>query len=226
MDKQQQTLQIILSGGMLPLYFHPSPQVSGEVLRALYAGGVRVVEYTNRGKEALDNFKALKQIGHATLPGMHIGIGTIRSREAAKQFIDAGADFLISPGVVDEVIQTAKEHNLLCLPGCMTPTEMLHAERLGMNAVKLFPGNVLGPAFVSAVRELFPGMVFMPTGGVDTSAENIRQWFAAGVSAVGMGSKLLSREVLEQGDYAAITARTREVLNTIASIRKAQRPAE
>lgn len=209
-----------MSGGLLPLYFHSSAEVSGDVLRALYTGGVRAVEYTNRGKEALENFKVLKRISEAELPGMRVGIGTIRNRQAALEFIDAGADFLISPGVVEEVIETAAANQLLYLPGCMTPTEILHVEKLGIRAVKLFPGNVLGPGFVSAIRELFPGMVFMPTGGVDTDAENIRQWFAAGVSAVGMGSKLLSRDVLDRRDYAAITSKTLDVLNIIASIKK------
>ena len=219
MDKRQHILETVLSGGLLPLYFHSSEEVSRGVLKALYDGGVRAVEYTNRGQEALANFISLKQLTEKELPGMYLGIGTVRNEKAAKDFIDAGADFIISPGIAEEVVRVAAANKILCMPGCMTPSEIMLAEKLGTTLVKLFPGNVLGPAFVSTVKDVFPGMLFMPTGGVDTSKQNLQAWFSAGVSAVGMGSKLLPRPIMEARDYPAITLQVKEVLKTIASIR-------
>ena len=109
---------------------------------------------------------------------------------------------------------------MLWVPGCMTPTEIIRADTLGANLIKLFPGNVLEPAFLSAVKEIFPNLLFMPTGGVDLDKENIAGWFKAGVCAVGMGSKLISKELLEQKDYAKIQSLTGEVMNTIKSLKQ------
>ena len=219
MNKQQQIIGTITSTGLLPLFFHPSPEVSTAVLKALYDAGVRAVEYTNRGAEALDNFTRLKKISATEFPGMYLGIGTIKHAASAKAFIAAGADFIISPGISEEVIGVAKAHDLLWMPGCMTPTEIMYAERLDAKVVKLFPGNMLGPAFVSAIRELFPNVLFMPTGGVDTTEENLREWFSSGVAAVGMGSKLLTPAILRDKSYAAITAAASKIIERIASVR-------
>jgi 2-dehydro-3-deoxyphosphogluconate aldolase/(4S)-4-hydroxy-2-oxoglutarate aldolase len=121
--------------------------------------------------------------------------------------------------LVPSVAKVADEHQVLWIPGCMTPSEIIAAETLGARMIKLFPGNILGPDFMSAIKELFPGLVFMPTGGVDTSKENISSWFKAGVSAVGMGSKLISKALLEAKDYATIESLTKELMATIQSIR-------
>ena len=134
--------------------------------------------------------------------------------------MEAGADFIISPGLSEEVGKTARQYDILWIPGCMTPTEIMQAENGGVRMVKLFPGSILGASFVNAVKEVFPGMLMMPTGGVDTTKENLGQWFAAGVCAVGMGSKLIPKSVLEAQDYAAITANVKDVLQAIEIIRK------
>lgn len=219
MNTKEHLLKLIPEQGILPLYFYKDTAVTLEVLRALYRAGIRTVEYTNRGEAALNNFKSMRALCDSELKGMYLGVGTIKNGEQAQAFIDAGADYIISPGLVPSAAEVADKNNMLWVPGCMTPTEIIAAENLGAKFIKLFPGNLLGPEFMSTIKELFPNLIFMPTGGVDTSKENIGGWFKAGVVAVGMGSKLISKPLLEAKDYAKIESLTKEVLATIASLR-------
>ena len=219
MDKKSELLRLIPEQGVLPLYFYKDTDVSIGTLKALYNAGIRTVEYTNRGEAALKNFREMRKVCDNELKGMYLGVGTIKDSAAAQAFIDAGADYVISPGLVEEVVQTADKNNVLWVPGCMTPSEIIRAEQFGAKMIKLFPGNILGPGFLSAIKELFPNLLFMPTGGVDLDKENISGWFKAGVCAVGMGSKLISKPLLEQKDYAKIEAATKEVIAIIKSIR-------
>lgn len=219
MDKKEQILQLIPQQGFLPLYFFKDTDVSLEVLRTLYSAGVRTVEYTNRGEAALKNFVEMRKLCDTELQGMYLGIGTIKNAGQAQAFIDAGADYIISPGLVEDAAKIADNNNLLWVPGCMTPTEIIRAEQLGARFVKLFPGNILGVAFLQAIKELFPDILFMPTGGVDLDKDNIAGWFKAGVAAVGMGSKLISKPLLEQKNYSKIESLTKEVVNIIKAIK-------
>ncbi len=219
MDKRAEILKLIPDQGILPLYFYKDTEVSIEVLRALYNAGVRAVEYTNRGEAALRNFTAMKAVCETELKGMYLGVGTIKNATTAQQFIDAGADYLISPGLVEDAIAVADKNDIFWVPGCMTPSEIIKAEQLGAKMVKLFPGNILGPGFMSAIKELFPGILFMPTGGVEMDKGNISGWFKAGVSAVGMGSKLITKTLLENKDYEAITTATKEVMVMVNDIK-------
>src|SRR5689334_1544146 len=197
MKNQQDILNQIQQQKMLPLWFHKDATVSVEVLKALYAAGIKAVEYTNRGAEAVENFKALRKVVNESMPGMLLGIGTVKTVEDAQKFISAGADFIISPVVFPPVAKLVQDAGLLWIPGCLTPTEVFTAEMNGAKMVKIFPGSVVGPSYIAAIKELFPGLLFMPTGGVDTTAENIKEWFDAGVVAVGMGSKMISKSVLQ-----------------------------
>ena len=220
MDKKAAVLKLVPEQGILPLYFTKDTEVSLEVLKALYRAGIRAVEYTNRGEAALQNFKKMRELCDSELPGMYLGVGTIKDGEMAQTFIDAGADYIISPGLVESVAAVADKNNLLWVPGCMTPTEIIKAETMGAKMVKLFPGNILGPGFLSAIKELFPNLLFMPTGGVDLDKDNIGGWFKAGVCAVGMGSKLISKPLLEQKDYAKIESLTKEAMDIVKSVKK------
>lgn len=219
MEKKDTILELIPQQGMLPLYFYKDTTVSIEVLKALYAAGIRAVEYTNRGEAALQNFKEMRKVCDTELKGMYLGIGTIKNGEMAQTFIDAGTDYLICPGLVESVAEVADKNKMLWVPGCMTPSEIIKAETMGAKMIKLFPGNILGPGFMSAIKELFPGLLFMPTGGVELDKDNISGWFKAGVCAVGMGSKLITKQLLEAKDYAAITKGTQEALSIIKSIK-------
>jgi 2-dehydro-3-deoxyphosphogluconate aldolase / (4S)-4-hydroxy-2-oxoglutarate aldolase len=218
MSKKNELLQLIPQQGILPLFFHKDPEVSIQVLKALYNAGIRAVEYTNRGEAALANFKLMKQLCESEMKDLYLGIGTMKNAEMAKTFIDAGADYLICPGWVPEVAEVADQHDMLWVPGCMTPSEIIAAENKGARMIKLFPGNVLGPGFMSAIKELFPQLLFMPTGGVELDRDNIAGWFKAGVCAVGMGSKLITKPLLEAKQYDQITQATREVMTIIKSI--------
>lgn len=213
-------MTLVPSQGMLPLYFHKDTAVTLDVLRALYQAGIRTVEYTNRGSAALENFKAMRRLCDQEMKDMYLGVGTIKNAESARAFIDAGADYIICPGLVEAVAEIADAHEMLWVPGCMTPTEIIRAESMGARMVKLFPGNLLGPSFVSAIKSLFPDLMFMPTGGVDTSEANLQSWFDAGVSAVGMGSKLISKSRLENKAYAEIAELTKQTIEIIHRIKK------
>lgn len=219
MDKKDILLKLIPEQGILPLYFYKDTEVSLQVLRALYNAGIRAVEYTNRGEDALRNFKEMRKVCDEELPGMYLGIGTIKNAEMAKTFIDAGTDYIICPGLIEEVAEVADKINMLWVPGCMTPSEIIRAENMGAKMIKLFPGNILGPAFMSSIKELFPQLSFMPTGGVDLDKDNIAGWFKAGVCAVGMGSKLVSKSLLEQKDYAKIEEATKQAMDIVKQVR-------
>jgi len=219
MSRITDTANSIVAQGMLPLYFNASEEVSIGVLKSIYKAGVKAVEYTNRGEAAFKNFKKLIEIRNSEMPGLLLGIGTVKNLQTAKDYIAAGADFLVSPGFVKEVADYAVSNDIFYAPGCMTPTEIIAAENAGITFIKLFPGNMLGPEFLSGIKDIFPNLLFMPTGGVDTTKENIEGWFKAGVCAVGMGSKLISKKLMEQADYATIEKTTKEVFEIINSVK-------
>jgi 2-dehydro-3-deoxyphosphogluconate aldolase/(4S)-4-hydroxy-2-oxoglutarate aldolase len=220
MDSHRSIIERIKEQGLLPLYYNADKDVCIAVAHALYNAGVRIIEFTNRGKMALENFKALKAERDASMKDLMLGIGTIGNAHEANAFMDAGADFLVSPFFEADVADAAYIRKVLWIPGCMTPTEIHHAKNAGCNFIKLFPGNVLEPSFVQAIKELFQGIDMMPTGGVETDKENLTAWFEAGVCAVGMGSKLVSKKLMESKDYETIEKTTRKVLKRIAAIKK------
>ncbi|MBP6551682.1 MAG: bifunctional 4-hydroxy-2-oxoglutarate aldolase/2-dehydro-3-deoxy-phosphogluconate aldolase [Flavobacterium sp.] len=220
MSKIQNVTDAIVQQGMLPLYFNADENVTIEVLRAIYRAGIKAVEYTSRGETALSNFTKMVEVRNAEMPGLLLGIGTIKNQKQAEEYLAVGADFFISPGFVPEVAAYLASKEVLYSPGCMTPSEIIAAENAGVKFIKLFPGNMLGPDFLSGIKDIFPNLRFMPTGGVDTTAENIGGWFKAGVSAVGMGSKLISKQLMADKDYATIESETKKVLELIHSIKK------
>lgn len=219
MNKSQQVSDAIVKQGMLPLYFNADETTSIETLRALYNAGIMALEYTNRGDAALANFKKMVEVRNTEMPGLLLGVGTIKNMQHTTDYMNAGADFLVSPGFVKEVADYAVANDIFYAPGCMTPSEIIAAENAGVKFIKLFPGNMLGPSFLSGIKDIFPKLLFMPTGGVDTTKENIESWFKAGVSAVGMGSKLVSKEVMANKQYDWLIEETKKVLELIKSIR-------
>lgn len=219
MSKTQQVTDAIIKQGMLPLYFNADETITLETLKALYSAGIMALEYTNRGDAALANFKKMVELRNAGMPGLLLGVGTIKNLEQATNYLKAGADFLVSPGFVKEVADHCVANDVFYAPGCMTPSEIIAAENAGIKFIKLFPGNMLGPSFLSGIKDIFPKLLFMPTGGVDTSKENIESWFKAGVCAVGMGSKLVSKEVMANKQYDWLIEETKKVLGLIHSVR-------
>ncbi len=219
MKTSQQVSEAIVQQGILPLYFNADREVSLEILKVIYKAGIRAVEYTNRGEAAAQNFAEMVKLRNAEMPDLLLGIGTIKNLDQAKEYKTIGADFFISPGFVPEVASYLIAQDIFYSPGCMTPTEIIAAENAGVKFIKLFPGNMLGPEFLSGIKDIFPKLLFMPTGGVDTTKDNIEGWYKAGVSAVGMGSKLISKKLMADRDYATIESETKKVLEIIDSIR-------
>jgi len=220
MATKQAITDVIIKQGILPLYFNPDETVSVDILRTIFKAGIKAVEYTNRGEAALKNFKKLVEVRNSEMAGLMLGVGTIKNLQQAEDYMKAGADFLVSPGLVSDVAAYAVNKDIFYAPGCMTPSEIIAAENAGIGFIKLFPGNMLGPEFLSSIKEIFPKLLFMPTGGGDTTKENIEGWCKAGVCAVGIGSKLISKKLMEQKDYLTIEKMTRDVLELIASIKK------
>ncbi|WP_374460033.1 bifunctional 4-hydroxy-2-oxoglutarate aldolase/2-dehydro-3-deoxy-phosphogluconate aldolase [Chryseobacterium taeanense] len=219
MTKIQNVTSAIINQGVLPLYYNADEAVTIEILKSLYKAGIRAVEYTSRGESAVSNFAKMVEIRNAEMPEMLLGIGTIKNLQQAEAYYRLGADFFISPGFVREVAEFLIPKDLLYSPGCMTPTEIIEAENAGVTFIKLFPGNSLGTGFMSAIKDVFPNLKFMPTGGVDTTRESIESWFKAGVSAVGMGSKLVSKELMLAKDYVTIENETKKVLEIIQTLK-------
>jgi 2-dehydro-3-deoxyphosphogluconate aldolase/(4S)-4-hydroxy-2-oxoglutarate aldolase len=217
MHKKEKIIQAIIQQGVLPLYFHPDETISIRVMESLYVSGIRVIEYTNRGRQALKNFRSLKKTAGKIFPDLTLGLGTVMDPKTATRALDWGADFLVSPGYTKELARLAEEKKLLWIPGCMTPSELMQVQESGLGLVKLFPANLLGPGFVHAVREVFPDLLFMPTGGVDGG--NLDEWFRAGVSAVGIGGSLISRTMMEHKDFEMLKINTGALIKQIAAIR-------
>jgi 2-dehydro-3-deoxyphosphogluconate aldolase / (4S)-4-hydroxy-2-oxoglutarate aldolase len=217
MGKQEKVIEAIIQQGVLPLYFHPDENISIQILEVLYASGIRVIEYTNRGKQALKNFRSLKKTTYKQFPDLILGLGTVLDIKTAEKAIQNGADFLVSPGYVKELSKFSDEENMLWIPGCMTPGELMQAQEARIRLIKLFPAHILGTAFLQSIKEVFPDLLFMPTGGV--RSENIPSWFSAGASAVGVGSSLISKFILEHREFDFLKTNTSALIAQIAGIR-------
>lgn len=186
------TIDFIAKYPAIPVYYNDDKDTCIEVLKACYEGGIRVFEFVNRGKKAKQNFAALLHYKKTYFPDLALGIGTIKTAQQAKEFVELGAEFVVSPIIVPDIAKETLAKGILWIPGCMTPTEIALAEQLKAPLVKLFPGDTLGPQFLKVIKPLFPNMRFMPTGGVDVEKTNLHTWFAAGVFSVGLGSKLFT----------------------------------
>jgi 2-dehydro-3-deoxyphosphogluconate aldolase/(4S)-4-hydroxy-2-oxoglutarate aldolase len=219
MKTKEDSLKAITDQALLPLFFYEDADVSLEIVRTLYRAGIRVLEYTNRGAAALENYKGLIEVVNRDMPDLHLGIGTIKNTKEATAFMNAGAHFIVCPVVDVEVGNLVHEAGMLWVPGCFTPTEINTAYQQQAGLIKLFPANLLGPSYVSAVKDLFPGQLFIPTGGVEIEAKNISDWFKSGVCGVGMGSKLISKDIMAGKDYDTLFELTQKTLTIISDTR-------
>jgi 2-dehydro-3-deoxyphosphogluconate aldolase / (4S)-4-hydroxy-2-oxoglutarate aldolase len=210
----------ITEKGIIPVFNHPDAEICKHVLKACFDGGLEVFEFTNRSKNAYDVFVQLKKFSETNYPEMSLGVGSIMDAELTNRYIDAGADFIVSPVIVEDMAEVCNKHNILWIPGCATPTEMVFATRLGAKLVKMFPAEQIGgPDFVKAVLAPLPWLKIVPTGGVDTSEENLRQWFEAGVVCVGIGSKLFTKQIIDNKDYSKLTDDIKKTIEIIENIR-------
>ena len=205
--------------GMVPLFYHPDVALGKKVLKACYDGGARLMEFTARGDFAFEVFSELNKYALKELPEMIMGVGSITDAGAASMFLQMGANFLVTPSLREDIAVVCNRRKVLWSPGCGSLTEINRAEELGCEIIKLFPGSTYGPGFVKAIKGPQPWTSIMPTGGVSTEEENLRAWFEAGVTCVGMGSKLISKEILSKKDFKALENKVRETLAIIAKIR-------
>ena len=196
---------------IVPLFFNKDVTVAKNVLKACYDGGIRVFEFTNRGAEAPAIFAQLIDYCEQFCPDLVLGIGTIYDAKQANEFIAMGADFMLQPFTTPEVGEVCGKHDIPWMPGTMTLTEIRNAEILGAKYVKIFPGNVVGPGFVKAIKGPMPNTKIMVTGGVEPNKESLSAWFGAGAAAVGMGSQLFPADLIAKQDYEAIS-------NTISNL--------
>lgn len=212
-------LQAMYNTGVVPLFTHEDPQEAFNIIRTAYNAGIRVFEMTNRRKNSYEVFSELIKRKHE-LPGLALGIGTVMDAPTTKRFIDAGADFIISPIMNPAMAEVCQNHDKLWMPGCATPTEIITAKHHGAEVIKLFPGAVLGPGFVSAILPVVPDLKLMITGGVEPTKESIGSWFKAGAFCVGMGSHLFPADMLGNKDWSSIERRISDTLAIVKEFRK------
>jgi 2-dehydro-3-deoxyphosphogluconate aldolase/(4S)-4-hydroxy-2-oxoglutarate aldolase len=205
--------------GLVPLFTHADVDDALHVLEVSYKAGVRAFEFTNRRKNSFEVFCALRERSK-TLEGLLLGIGTVMDTTTTEKYIDAGADFIISPVMIEEMGSVCMRHDVPWIPGCATLTEIVTAREHGAQLIKLFPGSVLGPGFVSAVLPVIPELKLMITGGVEPHETSLSSWFRAGACCVGMGSHLFTTEILQARDWVGLQNRIHEVLTLINYIRK------
>ena len=206
--------------GVIPLFFNNDIELSKQVLKACYDGGARLLEFTARGDFAHEVFGALVKYAVKELPGMILGVGSVTDAAAASLYMALGANFVVTPVFREDIAIACNRRKVLWSPGCGTLTEIARAEELGCEIVKLFPGDIYGPQFVKGVKGPQPWTSIMPTGGVAPTEENLSAWFNAGVTCVGMGSKLISKEIVANKDYAKLTADVKAALDIVKKVRK------
>ena len=211
-----ETLAALLRYPVVPVFYHADPAYAQRIVQACYAGGIRVFEFVNRGEGALEVFTQLQAFVAGSCPEMVLGIGTIYKAVEAEQFIAAGAAFVVQPLATAEVAEVCRTHDIPWLPGALTPTEIYNASQLGAAVVKIFPGNMVGPDYVKALRGPMPHIKLMVTGGVEPTRESVSAWFGAGVNAVGIGSQLFKNA----DDTHALAVRIGELMQYVATLNK------
>lgn len=212
-------IQLMETQGMVPLFFNSDIDVCKQVLKACYDGGARLLEFTNRGLFAHEIFSELSKYVLKNLPGMALGVGSVPDGGTASLFIQCGAAFIVTPSLREDVAIVCNRRKILFSPGCGSLTEIGRAEELGCEIVKLFPGSVYGPKFIKSVRAPQPWTKIMPTGGVAPTEENLTGWFGAGATCVGMGSKLITKEIIKNKSYGELTTKVKEALALVQQIR-------
>lgn len=206
--------------GLVPLFYNSDISTCKKILDVLYAGGARLLEFTARGDFAEDVFSELNKYALSELPGMILGVGSVTDGASASRYMALGANFIVTPVLREDVAIVCNRRKLLWSPGCGSLTEIAKAEELGCEIVKLFPGGIYGPEFVKAIKGPCQWTSIMPTGGVSPTKENLTGWFNAGVTCVGMGSKLIVKDAEGNYDLPRIEELTKFSLKTISELKK------
>ncbi len=216
-----EVFQTMQKTGVVPVFYHTDLEVCKAVVKACFDGGIRVFEFVNRGDFAHELFSELNKYALHELPGMMLGAGSIVEEATAALYIQAGANFIVSPLLNENMARICNRRKILWSPGCGTISEIGKAEELGAELVKVFPASeVGGPSFIKAVKAPCPWTNIMPTGGVTTEKENLQKWFDAGVTCVGMGSNLFPKTIMEAKNWEALKNNVKALMSTIQSVRK------
>jgi 2-dehydro-3-deoxyphosphogluconate aldolase/(4S)-4-hydroxy-2-oxoglutarate aldolase len=205
--------------GMIPLFFSNDIALSKNVLKACYDGGARIMEFTARGDFAHEVFGELTKYAIKELPGMIMGVGSVTDASAASLYLALGANFIVTPVLREDIALVCNRRKVLWSPGCGSLSEIARAEELGCEIVKLFPGDIYGPNFIKGIKGPQPWTSIMPTGGVSPTKENLESWFNAGATCVGMGSQLISSDILKNKNFAKLTLEVKKVLQIIKEVR-------
>ena len=214
---KQQVVAAMQETGMVPVFYNADIETSKAVVKACYDGGVRVFEFTNRGDFAHEVFGELVKYANKELPGMILGVGSVVDAPTAALYIQLGANFIVGPLFNPEIAPICNRRLIPYCPGCGSVSEVGKAQELGCDICKVFPGDVLGPAFVKGLKAPMPWSQIMVTGGVKPTKDNLEGWFGAGAMCVGMGSNLFPKEAIQAKDWAAIT---RLVADSIAIVKE------
>lgn len=212
--------QVMKSTGLIPLFFNSDIELAKNVLKACYEGGARLLEFTSRGDFAHEVFGELNKYAISQLPGMILGVGSVTDAASASLYLQLGANFVVTPVLREDIALVCNRRKVLWSPGCGSLTEIAKAEELGCEIVKLFPGGTYGPEYVKAIKGPQPWTSVMPTGGVSPTKESLKEWFDAGVTCVGMGSKLISKEIISNQDFEGLKKVVAQALNIIQEVRK------
>lgn len=211
----------IIETGIIPIFYNPDVTVCKKIINACYEGGVRVIEITNRGDFTHEIFTELNKYIAKELPDMILGIGTIVDGATAALYIQLGANFIVSPVLKEDMAIVCNRRKILWIPGCGSLSEISKAEELGAEIIKIFPAQEIGgPKFIANIKAPCPWTSLMATGGVDISENNLKEWFDAGATCVGMGSRLITKEIIEKENYSQLTANCKEVLRIIKKYKK------
>lgn len=215
---KQQIREAMRTTGVVPLFTHDNPADAQQVLEAAYEGGIRVFEFTNRRKNSFEVFVHLLHTAKK-FPDLMLGIGTIMDAATTKKFIDVGAHFIISPILKLEMAEVCHQSDKLWIPGCATLTEIVTAKEHGAEIIKVFPGSVLGPGFVSSIMPVVPDLQLMITGGVEPTEKSLSAWFKAGAFCVGLGSQLFTKDILQERNWPLLKQRVEETLSLAEKVR-------
>ena len=214
-----EVLTEIYKSSMIPLFYNDDIEISKKIVQACYQGGARLLEFTHRGDFAHEVFRELISFANHSLPGMILGVGSVSDAASASYYLMNGANFIVTPVYREDIAILCNRRKIPWSPGCGSLTEIAKAEEMGADLVKLFPGNIYGPEFVKAVKGPQPWTHFMPTGGVTTEETNLKSWFDAGVSCVGLGSKLITKEIIDNQAYEELAKRVEKTLQLIQRLK-------
>jgi 2-dehydro-3-deoxyphosphogluconate aldolase / (4S)-4-hydroxy-2-oxoglutarate aldolase len=212
--------QTLCDSGLMPLFYHPDPEVAFQIAAACHRGGAKVIEFTNRGDFAHEVFGTLIKRIRRELPELLVGIGSLQDAGTTALYIQMGVDFVVTPILREDVILTCNRRKVAVIPGVATPSEIGRAEELGVELIKLSPGDVLGPAFLKAHLAPCPWTKALISGGVSPDEANLKAWFGAGAACVAMGSKLITAEVLANKDYDLLENNVKNVVKMIKKLKK------